>query len=152
MLNTKIRLTMLCLSGFELHSRWVPLITTSQLSRWWKILKNIYSGRRKLSKSSPKHTFLRGTRKEGMMRLLSLGHLSFRMWSKKQGVINHWLRRQTDKKFPVIFSSICILLVLISSTSPTIQANKLSYTRRSEGKGRLYTGYVVLSISTRKHI
>ena len=29
----------------------------------------------------------------GMMRLLSLGHLSFRMWSKQQGVINHWLRR-----------------------------------------------------------
>ena len=26
--NTKIRLTMLCLSGFELYSRWVPL--TSQ--------------------------------------------------------------------------------------------------------------------------
>ena len=25
-LNTKIRLTMLCLSGFELYSRWVPLI------------------------------------------------------------------------------------------------------------------------------
>ena len=25
-LNTKIRLTMLCLSGFELHSRWVPLL------------------------------------------------------------------------------------------------------------------------------
>ena len=24
-LNTKIRLTMLCLSGFELYSRWVPL-------------------------------------------------------------------------------------------------------------------------------
>ena len=24
--NTKIRLTMLCLSGFELYSRWVPLI------------------------------------------------------------------------------------------------------------------------------
>ena len=24
-LNTKIRLTMLCLSGFELNSRWVPL-------------------------------------------------------------------------------------------------------------------------------
>ena len=23
-LNTKIRLTMLCLSGFELYSRWVP--------------------------------------------------------------------------------------------------------------------------------
>ena len=25
-LNAKIRLTMLCLSGFELYSRWVPLI------------------------------------------------------------------------------------------------------------------------------
>ena len=24
-LNTKIRSTMLCLSGFELYSRWVPL-------------------------------------------------------------------------------------------------------------------------------
>ena len=24
-LNTKIRLTMLCLSGFELYSRWMPL-------------------------------------------------------------------------------------------------------------------------------
>ena len=24
-LNTKIRLTMLCFSGFELYSRWVPL-------------------------------------------------------------------------------------------------------------------------------
>ena len=24
-LNTKISLAMLCLSGFELHSRWVPL-------------------------------------------------------------------------------------------------------------------------------
>ena len=24
-LNTKIRLTMLCLSGFELYPRWVPL-------------------------------------------------------------------------------------------------------------------------------
>ena len=28
-LNTKIRLTMLCLSGFELHSRWVPLTLSS---------------------------------------------------------------------------------------------------------------------------
>ena len=26
-LNTKIRLKMLCLSGFELYSRWVPLLT-----------------------------------------------------------------------------------------------------------------------------
>ena len=26
LLNTKIRLTMLCLSGFELYSRWVPVI------------------------------------------------------------------------------------------------------------------------------
>ena len=25
-LNTKIRLTMLCLSGFEVYSRWVPLM------------------------------------------------------------------------------------------------------------------------------
>ena len=25
-LNTKIRLTMLCFSGFELYSRWVPLV------------------------------------------------------------------------------------------------------------------------------
>ena len=28
-LNTKIRLTMLCLSDFELYSRWVPLIDCS---------------------------------------------------------------------------------------------------------------------------
>ena len=26
-LNTKIRLTMLCLSGFELYSHWVPLLS-----------------------------------------------------------------------------------------------------------------------------
>ena len=30
-LNTKIRLTMLCLSGFELYYRWVLLINTSML-------------------------------------------------------------------------------------------------------------------------
>ena len=30
-LNTKIRLTMLCLSGFELYSRWVPLIDYCEL-------------------------------------------------------------------------------------------------------------------------
>ena len=29
-LNTKIRLTMLCLSGFELYSRWVPLKTLNK--------------------------------------------------------------------------------------------------------------------------
>ena len=60
----------------------------------------------KLSKSSPKHTFLPGTRKNqketeatnGIMRLLSLGHLSFRICSKQLGVINHWLPRQIDKK------------------------------------------------------
>ena len=34
-------------------------------------------------------------------------------------VINHWLRSPIDKKFPLIFSSILILLVLISSISPT---------------------------------
>ena len=28
-LNTKIRLTMLCLSGFELYSRWMPLRSLS---------------------------------------------------------------------------------------------------------------------------
>ena len=28
-LNTKIRLTMLCLSSFELYSRWVPLGITA---------------------------------------------------------------------------------------------------------------------------
>ena len=28
-LNTKIRLTMLCLSDFELYPRWVPLIDCS---------------------------------------------------------------------------------------------------------------------------
>ena len=26
-LTTKIRLTMLCLSGFEVHSHWVPLLS-----------------------------------------------------------------------------------------------------------------------------
>ena len=58
----------------------------------------------------------------GMMRPLSLGHLPFRIVSKQQGVINHWLCRQTDKKsFPQIFSSIWILLVPISSISPTIR-------------------------------
>ena len=30
-LNTKIRLTMLCLSGFELYYRWVLLINASML-------------------------------------------------------------------------------------------------------------------------
>ena len=29
---TKIRLTMLCLSGFELHSRWVPLIEANVMA------------------------------------------------------------------------------------------------------------------------
>ena len=31
-LNTKIRLTMLCLSGCELYSRWVPLKTNKRES------------------------------------------------------------------------------------------------------------------------
>ena len=31
-LNTEIRLTMLCLSGFELYSRWVPLILGNETS------------------------------------------------------------------------------------------------------------------------
>ena len=45
---------------------------------------------------------------KGMMRLLPLGHLSFRIWSKQEGVINPWLRRQIDKKkkkSAIIFSS-----------------------------------------------
>ena len=41
-----------------------------------------------------------------MMHLLSLGHFSFRIWSKQLGVINHWLRRRIDKNYPLIFSSI----------------------------------------------
>ena len=32
-LNTKIRLTMLCLSGFEVYSRWVPLAHASEPTR-----------------------------------------------------------------------------------------------------------------------
>ena len=32
LLNTKIRLTMLCLSVFELYSRWVPLL--NGLGQW----------------------------------------------------------------------------------------------------------------------
>ena len=32
-LNAKIRLTMLCLSGFELYSRWVPLSDILRLGR-----------------------------------------------------------------------------------------------------------------------
>ena len=32
-LNTKIRLTMLCLSGFDLYSRWVPLLLRLCLMR-----------------------------------------------------------------------------------------------------------------------
>ena len=40
-LNTKIRSTMLCLSGFKLYSRWVPL-TYSFITRWntSKFVKN----------------------------------------------------------------------------------------------------------------
>ena len=58
-----------------------------------------------------------------MMRRLSLGHLSFRIWSKQLGVINHWLCRQIDKKCPLIFSSKWILLMLISSIRSIILAN-----------------------------
>ena len=53
----------------------------------------------------------------------------FRIWSKQQGVINHWLRGQIGKKCPLIFSSIWILFVLISSISPTIE---LSLSTESE--------------------
>ena len=48
------------------------------------LLKKSKAAHYKLSKSSPTHTFLQETRKEqkkqkGMMRLLPLGHLSFRI-------------------------------------------------------------------------
>ena len=33
--NTKMRLTMLCLSGFELYSRWVPLMLVKLLENVW---------------------------------------------------------------------------------------------------------------------
>ena len=39
----------------------------------------------------------------GMMRLLSLGHSSFRIWLKQQGVINYWLRRPIDKNFLLFY-------------------------------------------------
>ena len=39
--NTKIRLTMLCLSGFELYSRWVPL-TSFCSSLYANLLKSKY--------------------------------------------------------------------------------------------------------------
>ena len=35
--NTKIRLTMLCLSGFELFSRWVPL-SSKCYKTWLRLL------------------------------------------------------------------------------------------------------------------
>ena len=38
-LNTKTRLTMLCLSGFEQYSRWVPLINNHIRKLWLSILK-----------------------------------------------------------------------------------------------------------------
>ena len=65
----------------------------------------------------------RSNKLNGMTRVLSLGHLSFRIWSKQQGVINHWLLRQIDKTFSLIFSSVWILLVLILSISTTVKAN-----------------------------
>ena len=40
-LNTKILLTMLCLSGFELYSRWVPLLVLALKSSVYKSYKVI---------------------------------------------------------------------------------------------------------------
>ena len=41
-LNTKIRLTLLCLSGFELYSRWVPLSTDQRVLSNTRITRNQY--------------------------------------------------------------------------------------------------------------
>ena len=46
-------------------------------------------------------------------------------------MINHWLRRQVDKKCPLIFSSIWILLMLISSIRSTILANASFWEKRA---------------------
>ena len=67
------------------------------------LLKNISSSTRQTIKEFFKAYFPARNQKgtEGtnsMMRLLSLGHSSFPIWSKQLGVINHWLRRQIDKK------------------------------------------------------
>ena len=40
-LNTKIRVTILCLSGFELYSRWVPLKQTKRVETTGAIVKRI---------------------------------------------------------------------------------------------------------------
>ena len=42
-LNTKIRLAMLCYSGFELHSRWVPLNQTEKFFETGVIEKATHS-------------------------------------------------------------------------------------------------------------
>ena len=67
------------------------------------LLKNISSGTRQTIEEFFKAYFPARNQKgtegtNGMMRLLSLGHLSFPIWSKQLDVINHLLRRQIDKK------------------------------------------------------
>ena len=92
------------------------------------LLKNISSSTRQTIAGFSKAFFparnQQGTKAtNSMWRLLSLGHTLFQIWSKQVGVINHWFRRQIDKSCPLIFSSIWILLMLISSISLTILAN-----------------------------
>ena len=67
----------------------------------------------------------------GMMRLLSLRHLSFWTWSTQQGVVNHWLCRQIDNKFPLIFSSMWILLVFIYFINQSCNLGKLTFVNAS---------------------
>ena len=59
----------------------------------------------------------------GMMSLLSLGNLSFQIWSKQLVVINHWLRRQIDKKCPLIFSHESSWCLFHQSVSQSWQIN-----------------------------
>ena len=92
------------------------------------LLKNISSSTRQTIEGFSKAFFparnQKGTKAtNSMWRLLSLGHISFQIWSKQVGVINHRFPRQIDKSCPLIFSSIWILLMLISSISLTILAN-----------------------------
>ena len=66
-----------------------------------------------------------------MLRLLSLGHISFQIWSKQLGVINHWFHRQIDKKCSLIFSSIWILLMLINFINQSHNPRKLTFVNAS---------------------
>ena len=60
-LNTKIRLTMICLSGFELYSRWVPPVKTRLIIILYVLLvmsKTAHANRRSLT--APALAFIYG--------------------------------------------------------------------------------------------